>query len=392
MKFALAAVAALSSAAPPTVHRSAVYGVNITQQVVYGQGLYCTGAAAANFSQGSCSAVDLTLAVLRPTALPSSTTALDAAGHRAVPLPDGPLPVLLAVHGGSYTHGGAADEFANAEYFVRRGWLGLSVSYRLCNGGVSTEGVPIDIPLGGNLVCAEYGSFPAAAPFGNASCPAGTAAVGAAGTQGLLAPGCALDSPPKNGSFFGTLMSWMYPAVRDAKAAVRWARAHAASLGADADHITAIGGSAGACSVVGLATTFESDYKNELSAAQDATLASTHLGESSAIATGLVQWGGDYVPIYAQQRDPDARSRYTAASAPLATYHGSDDGVISPKQETTLAAGYVEHGVPYERHVLAGCGHDADACNVTLPDGTNQTQHDNMFEFVTRIQKLAVVP
>jgi acetyl esterase/lipase len=77
--------------------------------------------------------------------------------------------------------------------------------------------------------------------------------------------------------------------MRDAKASVRYLRANAALYNIDTTKITAIGGSAGACSVVGLATTFEDDYKTELSAAEDPTLASTHLQESSAIATGLVQ-------------------------------------------------------------------------------------------------------
>ena len=54
----------------------------------------------------------------------------------------------------------------------------------------------------------------------------------------------------------------MYPAMRDAKAAVRWVRANAGHYNLNPEHITAIGGSAGACSVVGLATTFEDDYKN----------------------------------------------------------------------------------------------------------------------------------
>ena len=55
-----------------------------------------------------------------------------------------------------------------------------------------------------------------------------------------------------------------------------------------------------------------------LVAQADATLATTHLEESSAIATGLVQWGGDYVPIYSQIRDPKNRTRYRCArEAPL---------------------------------------------------------------------------
>jgi hypothetical protein len=37
------------------------------------------------------------------------------------------------------------------------------------------------------------------------------------------------------GSFFGTLMGWMYPAMRDAKASVRWIRANARQFDLDAE-------------------------------------------------------------------------------------------------------------------------------------------------------------
>ena len=131
----------------------------------------------------------------------------------------------------------------------------------------------------------------------------------------------------------------MYPAMRDAKAAVRWVRANAEQYNAAPEYITAIGGSAGACSVVGLATTTESDYKEELTSAEDPTLASTNLEERSSIATGLVQWGGEYVPLFTRLRDPQNRSRYTSANAPLSTYHGSMDGVISIAEEDGLIAG-----------------------------------------------------
>eukprot|EP00656_Telonema_subtile_P054345 TRINITY_DN8105_c0_g1_i2.p1 TRINITY_DN8105_c0_g1~~TRINITY_DN8105_c0_g1_i2.p1 ORF type:complete len:290 (+),score=43.47 TRINITY_DN8105_c0_g1_i2:285-1154(+) len=289
------------------------------------------------------------------------------------------MPVLIAIHGGSYSHGSSADELSNAEYFARRGWVGLSINYRLCNGGYQAASV------GGSLVCGTYGTFPTRPPYGNQSCES----LGDFGSG--TSDGCALSAPPKQGSFFGTLMSWMYPAVRDAKAAVRWVRANTAPLGIDPDYITAIGGSAGACSVVGLATTFEEDYKTEISGSDDPTLQSTHLTESSAIATGLIQWGGDYVPTYTQLRDPLNRSRYRAQNAPLATYHGSADGVISLAQEQSVKDAYSRTGVVYEQHVLQGWGHGADAAPVTLPNGTNQTQHDNMLEFVARVQKLRVV-
>jgi hypothetical protein len=41
--------------------------------------------------------------------------------------------------------------------------------------------------------------------------------------------------------------------------------------------------------------------------------------------------------------------------------------------------------------VLVGYGHGADAAPVTLPNGTNQSQHDNMLQFVAEVQNLTVV-
>ena len=65
----------------------------------------------------------------------------------------------------------------------------------------------------------------------------------------------------------------------------------------------------------------------ELSAAEDPTLATTNLEQSSSIATGLVQWGGEYVPLYTELRDPAHRSRYTKANAPLSTYVRPDSQI-----------------------------------------------------------------
>lgn len=57
----------------------------------------------------------------------------------------------------------------------------------------------------------------------------------------------------------------------------------------------------------------------ELTVAEDPTLSTTNLEQSSSIATGLVQWGGEYVPLYTTLRDPAHRTRYTRANAPLST-------------------------------------------------------------------------
>jgi hypothetical protein len=134
-------------------------------------------------------------------------------------------------------------------------------------------------------------------------------------------------------------------------------------------------------------------YKSELTVEQDPTLRTTNLVQTSAIATGLVQWGGEYVPKYTQLRDPAQRSRYTAQNAPLSTFHGSTDGVISIAEEDGLIAGYKKTGVLYEQHELMGWGHGADAApvNDASTGGKNVSQHEVQMEFVTRVQKLTVV-
>ena len=190
--------------APPTAHRDAVFGVNITTGVVYAQGLYCN---APNFSQTNCSTVDLTLDVLRPVVNASNNA----------PLPTQPMAVMLGIHGGSYSHGDSSEEHANLAYFVQRGFIGFSINYRVCNQAPYTPpGVAqARAESGGNLVCSQFGSFPSRPPYGNESC-SGVKTFGL-GTD----DGCPLSSPPKlaanatgkgrPGSFFGTLMAWVRP-------------------------------------------------------------------------------------------------------------------------------------------------------------------------------------
>ena len=194
---------------PAEVHREAVYGVNITSGIPYGRALYCN---APNFSQVNCSVIELLLDVLAPTLNESNQ----------VPLPTTPMPVLLGIHGGSYSHGDSSMEHANVAYFVQRGWIGFSINYRVCNqkpyvppsGTESTAFFDIpDVESAGNLVCSQFGSFPTHPPYGNASCTE-------VKNFGLgTADGCPLSSPPKlgpnstghgrPGSFFGTLMAWV---------------------------------------------------------------------------------------------------------------------------------------------------------------------------------------
>jgi hypothetical protein len=202
-----------SLSAASSVHRDPVYSVNLTTGVSYGKALYCD---AANFSQTNCSTIELLLDVLSPVVNASTN----------VPLPTEPLPVLLGIHGGSYSHGDSTMEHDNVEYFVKRGWIGFSINYRVCNQkpyvppGAEADVVDVGAESTGNLVCSQFGSFPTHAPFGNASCSAADGVK----TFGLnTADGCPLSSPPKlaanstgrgrAGSFFGTLMAWVRHAL-----------------------------------------------------------------------------------------------------------------------------------------------------------------------------------
>ena len=112
----------------------------------------------------------------------------------------------------------------------------------------------------------------------------------------------------------------MYAATRDLRAAARWARATNFSC------VLAAGSSAGATSVMALVAADEADFKDE--EADDPTLASTHVGESSRIAAALSQWGAAYGVEVLEWLD--GRPRVAATSPPLLAFAGTNDTVIVP--------------------------------------------------------------
>jgi len=65
----------------------------------------------------------------------------------------------------------------------------------------------------------------------------------------------------------------MYPAARDAKAAVRWLYANAATYQINTDYVTAMGGSAGAYLAITLGVSDPADFRDEVPASADPTLA-----------------------------------------------------------------------------------------------------------------------
>ena len=149
--------------------------------------------------------------------------------------------------------------------------------------------------------------------------------------------------------------TFAYPAVRDTKAAVRHVRANAKKYNIDADKIAMFGESAGSCSAMGVAMTFESDYKGEISAEDDPTLPTTNLGQSSTVAAVLDHWGSDDIATQLTARD--GRPRYTRSNAPVGIFHGTADTLVPFKNALQIDAGYNASGVFHRIFPLAGQGH-----------------------------------
>ena len=217
-----------STPVPPgqvTINRASTYSVDVTYDLIYGQGLSHSDWNAAN---------PVTVDLLLDVYVPNNEATL--------------RPALVFIHGGGFRGGNklTAPSVAFASYFAERGFVGVAINYRL-------EG--------------QFGTIPGELNS------AVDALVG-------------LSSEQRN------QIKAMYPATRDAKAAIRWLRANAEIYGIDPDHIAVAGGSAGSFISVALGVTSEGDFTSELSAAEDSTLAATHLEQSSAVQVVVDHWGG----------------------------------------------------------------------------------------------------
>ena len=80
----------------------------------------------------------------------------------------------------------------------------------------------------------------------------------------------------------------IYPAHRDAKAALRWVAEHAEDYSINMDYLTVGGGSAGAITSVGVSVTCQlGDFRDELSELEDPTIPTTNLDQDYAVRTIL---------------------------------------------------------------------------------------------------------
>jgi para-nitrobenzyl esterase len=281
---------------------------------------YCEGLSHQTLNSTSYSIVDLKLDVYKPT---NNTKK---------------KPAILLIHGGGFSGGDKSDvNIVNlANYFASRGWVAFSINYRLQSnkGTVPTEWIQYaqnSIPL------ADQSQFLA-----------------------------------------------LYPAHRDAKAAIRWLIANANQYNIDTNYITVGGGSAGAVMATTIGITNAIDFTNEISITNDPSLATTNLNSNNySIKTILDFWGSGVAVtatnnIYGYQR-------FDRTDAPLMIAHGTTDQTVAYSEALLLKDIYTSTGASYKLYTLENRGHGPWDATV---NGKNLEELS--FDFIVEQQKIFV--
>ena len=255
-------------------------------------------------------------------------------------------PAIVVIHGGGFTGGSRSGwrPVSQAEYFASRGWVAFSIDYRLLS---------------------DIGTVPQ--EWADSVFSAGADSV----ALGQLAQGIAI-----------------YPAHRDAKAALRWVAAHAEDYSINMEYLTVGGGSAGAITSVGVSVTELSDFTNELTVAQDPTLATTHLDETYEVQTILDFWGAPTsVNLLEGVYGVD---RFDPSDPPLFIAHGTADSTVVFSNGEMLQETWETHGIPHVFYPLEGAGHGPWDATVPDDNGNPQTLFELAFDFVVAQQTLQV--
>ena len=218
-------------------------------------------------------------------------------------------PALVVIHGGGF-FGGSNEKRAFVELsnqYASRGWVVFSINYRLA---------------------AQRGTVPASWFDSVQFLPQGSN------------PNQALA---------------MYPANRDAKAALRWVTSQADQYSIDVNHVSVLGGSAGACMAIAMGASNDGDYVTELSVMQDPTLQSTNLSESFQVQTVLDFWGGRASVDALSALDDE--ERFGSEDAPLMIVHGTADPTVDYAEATSLDSTYNANGIPCTLYAIENGGH-----------------------------------
>ena len=258
----------------------------------------------------------------------------------------GNRPAIVVIHGGGFTGGSRSGwrSVSQAEYFASRGWVAFSIDYRLLS---------------------DFGTVPQ--EWADSVFIAGADSLEMAQLAQAMA---------------------IYPAHRDAKAALRWVAGHAEDYSINMDYLTVGGGSAGAITSVGVSVTEPGDFTDELTVAQDPTLATTHLDETFEVQTILDFWGAPtsvnlLESVYGVDRfDPGDPTLFIA--------HGTADSTVVFSNGELLQETWETHGIPHVFYPLEGAGHGPWDATVPDENGAPQTLFELAFDFVVSQQGLTV--
>jgi predicted esterase len=291
-----------------------------TYTVVVEQNInYCQGLRHQTLNSTSYSILDLKLDVYKPA---NNTKK---------------KPAILLIHGGGFSGGDKSDvNIVNlANYFASRGWVAFSINYRL-------QGDKGTVPSQWIQYAQNY-------------------------------------VPLVDQSQFMA----MYPAHRDAKAAIRWLIANADNYNIDTNYITLGGGSAGAIIANTLGITNPIDFTDEIPLNTDPTLTTTNLNKTYTIKTILDFWGSGVAVtatnnIYGYQR-------FDRSDAPIMIAHGTADSTVKYTNAIELRDIYTSTGATYKLYTLVNRGHGPWDAIVN-----GKKLEELSFDFIVEQQKLIV--
>ena len=297
----------------PTVKLNATYDVNITEDIIYAEGL----------SHDYWNS--------------SNTTALPLYMDSYVPENNSQnRPLLMLIHGGAFV-GGSKQQDAivdMANYYASRGFVVFSIDYRLRD---------------------QMGTIPQ--EWINA-------------TSG--------GAPSNLNQIYA-----MYPAHRDAKAALRWIIANADNYHINTDYITVGGGSAGAITSIGLGASELGDYKDEISLSEDNTLSTTNLSQTYEVQTILDFWGSNAsVEIL---ESIHGYQRFDSNDPALFIAHGTEDPTVPFSRAEDLKTICETNEIDFVYYPLEGAGHGPWGATVN-----GKSLSDLSFDFIVENQNLNV--
>jgi len=297
----------------PKVKLNTTYEVNITEDIIYAEGL----------SHNSWNSPNTTVVPL----LMDSYVPENNLQNR---------PLLMLIHGGGFSGGSKQQEtlVAMANYYASRGFVVFSIDYRLRGDKGTIPQEWIDATT--NVDPAELDQLYA-----------------------------------------------MYPAHRDAKAALRWIIANADNYHINTDYITVGGGSAGAITSIGLGVSELGDYKDEISLSEDSTLSTTNLSQTYEVHTILDFWGSNrsieiLELVYGYQR-------FNSNNPSLFITHGTEDPTVPFTSAEDLKTIWETNEIDFVYYPLEGKGHGPWGATVN-----GKSLSDLSFDFVVNNQNLNV--